>query len=73
MNVHTTSMNPKSASFLALIGMVPVSVVLIVRLLLDILNALRGLIPAATVALEMIYAFAAVTVAVFFYVFYKSH
>jgi hypothetical protein len=38
----------------------------------DILNVVRGLIPAVTLFSSLLYAFAAVSVAVFFFVFQKT-
>ena len=39
---------------------------------MDVLSLARGLIPAVTLLTALIYAFAAVSVAVFFYVFHRA-
>jgi hypothetical protein len=41
-------------------------------LILNLLSIMRGLIPAVMVLTSLIYAFAALGVAVFFYAFHKS-
>ena len=39
---------------------------------LNVLNALRGLVPAVTLFSSFIYAFGCFSVAVFFYVFHRA-
>jgi hypothetical protein len=45
---------------------------LVVDLVLDLLSLARGLIAAVTLLVALIHAFAAVSVAVFFYVFHRG-
>jgi hypothetical protein len=65
-------MNLKNAAFLALIGTILTTVVLVYNLVFAVLNVTRGLIPADTLFPALIYAFASLTLAVFFYVFHKQ-
>jgi hypothetical protein len=62
-------MTMRSAAFLALIGAVLVAVVLVVGFVSDLLNALRGLVPALRLVTSFIYAFAGVGAVVFLWVF----
>ena len=64
-------MTMRSAASLALIGAVLVTIVLVVGFVLDLLNVLRGLIPALRLVTSFIYAFAGVAAIVFLYVFRK--
>ena len=65
-------MSLKNAAFLAFISTLLLSVLMLWRLVMDILNVSQGLIPAQTLLASLIYAFAAVTVAAFFFVFQSS-
>jgi hypothetical protein len=65
-------MNLKNAAFLALIGTILTSVLLLYNLIFSVLNVARGLIPLDTLFSTLIYAFASVSLAVFFYVFHKQ-
>ena len=65
-------MTLKQASFLAFIGTLLLSILLVVDLVLDLLSLARGLIPAVTLLTSLIHTFAAVSVAVFFYVFHRG-
>jgi hypothetical protein len=65
-------MSLKQASFLAFIGTLLLSILLVVNLVLDLLSLARGLIAAVTLLTSLIHAFAAVSVAVFFYVFHRG-
>lgn len=65
-------MTLKKSSFLALVGMVLVTILLIAGLIGDVLNVVRGLIPAARVLASFIYAFAGLSVVVFLYAFHKA-
>jgi uncharacterized membrane protein len=67
-------MTLKTASLLALIGTVLVTALLTWNLVFSVVNVLRGLLPAVVLFPALIYAFAALSVAVFFSVFRKrSH
>ncbi|MGD1092323.1 MAG: hypothetical protein ABSB35_10060 [Bryobacteraceae bacterium] len=65
-------MTLKNAALLALIGTVLVTVLLVWDLIFNLLNVMRGLVPAVTLFSSLIYAFGALTVAVFFFVFHKK-
>jgi hypothetical protein len=65
-------MSLKSAATLAFIGTLLAAALLVWNLVFDILNVVRGLIPAVTLFSSLLYAFAAVSVAVFFFVFQKT-
>jgi hypothetical protein len=65
-------MNLKSAAFLALIGTILTTVLLVYNLIFSVLNVMRGLIPLDNLFSTLIYAFASLTVAVFFFVFHKQ-
>ena len=65
-------MTLKTAAFLAFLGTILAAVLLVVDFVLDVLNVMQGLVPAAKLFPALIYAFAAVTVAVFFWVFQKD-
>jgi len=64
-------MSLKSAAFLALVGMILATVVLLSAFLTDLTAAARGLIPAMRLFPSFIYAFASFCLTVFFYVFYR--
>ena len=57
-------MTIRSAASLALIGAVLVMIVLVIGFVLDLLNVVRGLIPALRLVTSFIYAFASVAAVV---------
>src|SRR5467141_4091774 len=63
--VHTPTMTLKSAALLALIGTILITILLVWTFVSDLVNVLRGLVPALTLFSTLIYAFACFTVAVF--------
>jgi hypothetical protein len=65
-------MTLKNAALLALAGTILAAVLLVWDLVFNILNVLRGLVPAVMLFSSFIYAFAALTLAVFFYVFHTT-
>jgi hypothetical protein len=65
-------MSLKNAAFLALIGTILTSLLLLCNLILSVLNVTRGLIPLDSLFSTLIYAFASVALTVFFYVFHKQ-
>ena len=69
---HTRLMTLKNAAFLAFLSTLLLSVVLLWRLVMDILNLMSGLIPALTLLSSLLYAFVAVTLAIFFYLFQSN-
>jgi hypothetical protein len=62
----------KNASLLALIGTVLGTALLLWTFVFDVVNVLRGLVPLLTLFSSFIYAFACLSVAVFFYVFHRT-
>ena len=65
-------MTLKNAALLALIGTILVTALLVWTFVFNVVNVLRGLVPALTLFSSFIYAFACFTVAVFFYVFHRT-
>ena len=65
-------MAQKTAALLALVGTILITALLMWDLVFNVLNVLRGLVPAMLLFSSFIYAFGALTVAVFFFVFYKA-
>ena len=65
-------MSLKNASLFAMIGTVLTSLLLVYNFIAAMLNVMQGLVPAVTLFSTLIYAFASLTVAVFFFVFYKQ-
>ena len=65
-------MGLKNAALLAMIGTILLTILLVLHLVNNFLAFLRGLIPAMVLLSSVIYAFAALSVAVFFYVFYRA-
>jgi hypothetical protein len=65
-------MTLKNAALLALIGTILIAALLVWEFVFNVLNVLRGLIPATMLFSSFIYAFACFSVAVFFYVFYRA-
>jgi hypothetical protein len=57
---------------LALIGTVLGTALLLWTFVFDVVNVLRGLVPLLTLFSSFIYAFACLSVAVFFYVFHRT-
>jgi hypothetical protein len=71
-SVHTPTMTLKNAALLALIGTVLMTVLLGLTFVFNVINALRGLIPALTLFSSFIYAFGCFSVMVFFFVFHRA-
>ena len=71
-NVHTPIMTLKNAALLPVIGTILMTALLVWTFVLNVLNALRGLVPAVTLFSSFIYAFGCFSVAVFFYVFHRA-
>jgi hypothetical protein len=65
-------MTLKNTAFLALVGMVLVTILLIAGLIADVSGVVRGLIPAMRLLTSFIYAFAGLGVVVFLYAFHKA-
>jgi hypothetical protein len=71
-NVHTPTMTLKNAALLALIGTVLMTALLVWNFVFNLLNLLRGLVPAVTLLSSLIYAFGCFSVMVFFFVFHRT-
>jgi hypothetical protein len=65
-------MSIKNAALLATVGTAVLAILLLLRLVNDLLALMRGLIPGMVFLSSLVYAFAAVTVVVFFYVFHRG-
>jgi hypothetical protein len=65
-------MTLKNVSLFAMIGTILVTALLMWNLIVNVLNVSRGLVPAAVLFSSLIYAFGALSVAVFFFVFHKA-
>jgi len=64
-------MNLKSAAFLATIGMIILTALVLFDFFQNLASVLRGLIAAVVIFRAAIYAFASITVTIFFFAFYK--
>ena len=71
-SVHTAVMSTKSAALLAFIGMLILTILLLWNLVNDVSNAASGVLPVDTALKALIYAFAGVTVTLFFFAFHRS-
>ena len=69
---HTQTMSVKNAALLATIGTAVLTILLLWKLVNNLLALMRGLIPATVFLSSLIFAFAAVTVVVFFYIFHRG-
>lgn len=65
-------MSLKAASFLALIGTAILTALLLYDFVFDVLNVMQGLIPAVKIFSALVYTFASLTVAIFFFAFYQK-
>lgn len=71
-NIHTPRMTLKNAAIFAFIGTLLAAALLVWDFVFDVVNVAQGLIPLASLFSALLYALAAVSLAVFFYVFQKS-
>ena len=71
-SAHTLTMTLKNTAFLALVGMVLVTILLIAGLITDVSAFVQGLIPAMRLLKSFIYAFAGLSIVIFLYVFHKA-
>jgi len=65
-------MTLKNTAFLALVGMVLVTILLIAGLISDVSGVVQGLIPAMRLLRSFIYAFAGLGVVLFLHAFHKA-
>ena len=65
-------MTLKNAAFMALVGVILATVLMLAGYISDVFNVARGLIPAMRLLTSFIYAFAGLSMVVFLYAFYKA-
>ena len=65
-------MNLKSAAFLALVGMILLTVLLIADFINLFLGVVRDIVPVVMLLRSLIYTLASLAVTVFFWVFYRA-
>ena len=65
-------MTLNKAAFLALVGMILTTILLVGGFIGDVVNVVRGLIPAMRLLRSFIYAFAGLSMVVFLYAFHKA-
>jgi len=65
-------MNLKSAAFLALVGMILLTVLLIADFINVLLGVMRDIVPMVMLLRSLIYTLASLAVTVFFWVFYRN-
>jgi hypothetical protein len=65
-------MNLKSAAFLALVGMILLTVLLIADFINVLLGVMRDIVPMVMLLRSLIYMLASLAVTVFFWVFYRG-
>jgi uncharacterized membrane protein len=66
-------MNLRNATFLALVGMLILTVLMAFDFIHTVLAVVRGLIPALAIFRSAIHLFASLCVTVFFFVFHRTH
>jgi hypothetical protein len=71
-SAHTATMTLKNAGFLALIGMLLLTITLAGDFINTVLGVVRGSIPAMALLRSIIYLFASLAVTVFFYIFNRE-
>jgi hypothetical protein len=65
-------MTVKNAALLALVGTILITAFLVWTFIFDVVNVLRGVVPAVALFSSFIYAFGCFCVALFFYVFHRT-
>jgi hypothetical protein len=65
-------MTLKNAAFLALVGMILLTILLAAGCIVSVTGFLNGVVSAATMLASLIRVFATLTLAVFFFVFNKA-
>jgi hypothetical protein len=71
-SIGLPTMNLKGAATLAFIGTLLAAALLIYDFVFEVINVTRGLSPAVMLFPALIYAFAALSLAIFFFVFQKK-
>jgi len=72
-SIGLNAMTIKGAATLAFIGTALAAALLIYDFILDVVNETRGLTPAISIFPALIYAFDALSLAIFFFIFQKRH
>jgi hypothetical protein len=70
--VHTPTMSLKTAAFLALIGMLLLTILLVLDFINVVTGVLHDVVPAMALLRSLIYLGASLTVTVFFFIFQKA-
>jgi hypothetical protein len=70
--IHPGSMSLKNAATIAFIGTLLATALLVWDLVFDVVNVTEGLIPLVRIFPALLYAIAALSLTVFFYVFQKT-
>lgn len=65
------SMSLKNTAFLALVGMILLTILLVVGLINDTMGVMQGIVPAVKLVTSLIDTFAGVSLVVFLYVFHR--
>jgi len=65
-------MTLKNAAFLALVGLILLTVLLLAGFIRDVASAVNGLIPTINVLRSLVYLVASLTLTMFLYVFHKT-
>jgi hypothetical protein len=65
-------MNLKSAAFLALVGMILLTVLLIADFINVFLGVMRDIVPVVMLLRSLVYTLASLAVTVFFWVFHRA-
>ena len=71
-SAYTPAMTLNKAAFLALVGMILVTILLVGGFIGDVFSVVRGLIPAMRLLTSFIYAFAGLSMVMFLYAFHKA-
>ena len=69
---YTPAMTLRNTAFLALVGMILATIVLVMGFIGDVFGVVQGLIPAMRLLTSFIYAFAGLSMVVFLYAFHKA-
>ncbi|MEO8025916.1 MAG: hypothetical protein ABI823_05565 [Bryobacteraceae bacterium] len=65
-------MTLKNAAFLALIGSALAALLLTLAFITDLMGVIDGIVPILVMVRALVYAFSALSVTIFFYVFQRS-
>ena len=71
-SIHTPIMSLKNAAFLAMVGMMLLTVLIVASFISTVLGVMRDVVPAMALLTSLVHVFASLTVLVFFYVFHRT-